>query len=99
MEKETVEKILKSSKYIKFNGWIEPDKSGFSRTCSFEVRGVEYKILWYCNYSSLHCGEMLLMFDNFHIDNTWPHHFKNNLQFYRKGDVCAVIPIEEYPSN
>lgn len=99
MKKETVEKILASSKYIQFNGWINPDEYGFSRTCSFTVRGVEYRMEWYCNYSTLYCGEMLLIFDNFRIDNTWPHHYKDNLQFYRNGNVCAVIPIEEYPKE
>ncbi len=99
MEKETVEKILKSSKYIQFNGWINPDQYGFSRTCSFAVRGVEYKIEWYFNYSTLYCGEMLTLFDNFRISDTWPHHYKNNLQFYRRGEVCAVIPIGEYPKE
>lgn len=99
MKKETVEKILKSTKYIQFNGWINPDKYNFSRTCSFTVRGVEYKIEWYCNYSTLYCGEMLVIFDNFRISDTWPHHYKNGLQFYRRKEVCAVIPIEEYAEN
>lgn len=99
MEKERVEKILKSSKFIKFNGWINPDEYGFSRVCSFEVRGVEYKIEWYCNYSTLYCGEMLVIFDNFNISNSWPHHYADNLQFDRRGETCAVIPIEEYPKE
>ena len=98
MNKERVEEILQSSEFIKFNGWIKKDKdSGFSRTCSFSVRGVDYEIEWYCNYSELRCGEMLVLFDNFHITGTWPNHFKNNLQFYFRGKVCAVIPVEEYP--
>lgn len=99
MKRERIENILTSSQYIQFNGWINPDGiSGFSRICSFAVRGVEYKIEWYCNYSSLFCGEMLVIFDNFRISGTWPHHFKNNIQFYRNGEICAVIPIEEYPN-
>lgn len=96
MEKERVEEILKSSKHIRFNGWIKPNEYGFCRTCSFSVRGVEYEIEWYCNYSELRCGEMLVLFDNFRTENTWPHYYKDNLQFYRNGNVCAVIPIEEY---
>lgn len=96
MKKEVVEKILKSSSFIKFKGWIEPNEYGFSRTCSFDVRGVEYKIKWFCNFSTLYCGEMFLNFDDFRIENTWSHHYGKNLQFYRYGSVCAVIPIEKY---
>lgn len=96
MEKEYVEKILTSSEYIKFNGWIKKDGYDFSRAVSFSVRGADYEIKWWCNYSELRCGEMIVPFDNFRIETTWPLHYKRYLLFYRHREVCAVIPIEEY---
>ena len=99
MKQEYVEKVLTSSEYIKFNGWIKPDEYDFSRTASFSVRGADYEIEWWCNYSELRCGEMLVLFDDFKIDTTWPLMFKRFLQFYWQGRVCAVIPIEEYTKN
>lgn len=98
MKQEEVEKILKSSEYIVFNGWINPDRYGFSRTASFTVRGVNYEIEWYWNCSYLKCGEMNILFDWFNICGTWPNLFKNNLQFYGEGKTRAIIPIEEYPA-
>jgi len=94
MEKETIERVLESSNYIQFNGWINPDKYRYSRICSFTVRGVEYKIEWLLGCSRLYCGEMFLLFDNLRISDD-----KNELQFCRNGRICAVIPIEEYPEN
>ena len=96
MKQEQVESVLTSSDFIKFNGWVKPDKYGFSRTASFTVRGVDYEIEWYCNYSELIRGEMIVPFDDFRIETTWPLCYKRFLQFYRRGEVCAVIPIEEY---
>lgn len=96
LTRDRLEDLMESNPNIKSSGWTNPDKHGFCRTYEFEVRGATYEIEWYCNYSELRCGEMIVLFDNFKIDNTWPHHYKNNLQFYRNGKVCCVIPIEEY---
>lgn len=95
LTKERVEEVLTSSPFITFNGWVDPDEYGFSRTAAFSVRGVDYKIEWFCNYSTLYCGEMEVLFDDFRVDTTWPKHFKYFLQFYADGSICAVIPIEE----
>ena len=89
-------RIEMEKEYIKFNGWVKPDKYGFSRTASFTVRGVDYEIEWYRNYSELRCGEMIVLFDSLGISSTWPARYKNFLEFYRLGRASAIIPIEEY---
>lgn len=96
LTKEKLEKVLESNDCIKAIGWVKKDKYGFSRTYQFEVRGVVYEIEWWKNISYLHCGEMIVLFDEMNISGTWPHHFKNDIRFYYKGDVCCILPIEEY---
>lgn len=96
LTRERIKYLMESNPNIKLADWIKPDKYGFCRTYQFEVRGATYEIEWHCNYSELRCGEMLVLFDDLRISNTWPHHFRNNLQFYRHGQICCVIPVEGY---
>lgn len=103
MTKEYLESVLKSHELIE--GLCEcPDKDGFNRAFEFTVRGVKYKIIWWCNTSYLHIGEAFLPFGWLEISGTWPNGFKNNIQFadrVKEGqfdcpNTVAVIPLEEY---
>lgn len=101
MNQESLEKILGNNTLINFEGWIEPDKYGFSRRCAFTVRGVRYIIEWYCNSSHLYCGELqVCSFDFITYNGCYPNRFKNSLNFCLKdesfGRTIAVIPVEEY---
>jgi len=101
MEKENLEKILNNNPLIDFEGWIEPDKYGFSRRCAFVIRGVRYIIDWHCNCSQLYCGELqVCSFDFITYDGCYPNRFKNSLNFNISGGMfgrpIAVIPVEEY---
>lgn len=84
------------SKDIKAIGWVYPDESGFCRDFEFEVRGQKYRINAWTNYSYLFCGEMFVIFDDVEFSGTWPNHFNNNLVFTRRGNIVALIPVEEY---
>ena len=95
LTREAIEKKLKSHNCIKSIGWVNEDEYGFSRTYRFKVRNVTYEIEWWSNISYLHCGEMLIPFEEMQITGTWPHRFKNDIQFYNKGHVCCILPIEE----
>lgn len=62
------------------------------------LNGTDYKITWYCNISYLSDREGLTIpFDQLSITGTWPNQYKNNLQLYYKGNVCCILPLEEYP--
>ena len=59
-----------------------------------------YKIDWWCNICHLttECGAYI-PFASFEISGTWPNHHKTNLQFEYNGNICVIIPIEEYPDK
>lgn len=99
MEKERVEDIAKWSNHIKSIGWINQNEYGFSRKWAFEVRGTQYIIEWWPNVCQLECGELIVLFDDVRWSGTWPNRFKNNIQFYYNGKVCAIIPVESYDVN
>ena len=75
---------------------INIDKHGFSREFQFKKFGVEYRVIWYRNQSTLICGDLRVMFNKAEISNTWPspENCEMKVQFRDgKGDVVAVIPI------
>lgn len=68
------------------------------RYFEFEVRGQKYEIIWFINQMTLFIGEFELLFDEVNLESTFPRRFKNFLQFYDKGKLIAVLPLEEYDS-
>lgn len=81
---------------------INVDKHGFSREFKFEIRGNEYRCVWFKNQSTLICGELRTMFHAAEISNTWPSpaRAKNKVQFRdERGATVAVIPIEFYDAE
>ena len=43
---------------------------------------------------------MQIAFSNANIDGCWPNHFKSNLNLLDgRGEVVAIIPLEEYPER
>ena len=101
MTQEKLEQVLKSHHAIENVQWTNYDEYGFSRNITFTIRGAEYRILWYCNYSELFCGELCIVgFEYIDINGCYPNHFKNNLNFRKYGaGTIAVIPLEEYPKQ
>ncbi len=93
---ETVEKLPAFSPCITDAGWINHDKYGFSREYSFSVRNTKYVIDCWKNMGYLRCGELNIPFHTFQICGTWPHQYKNELQFFYHGNTCAILPLEEY---
>ncbi len=93
---ESVESMPNSSPVITGSGWINKDEYGFSRDYAFSIRGVRYVINCWANMGYLTCGELTIPFHNFRFTGTWPHHFKNELQFMYNGKTCAILPLEEY---
>ena len=76
---------------------VNIDDHGFSREFEFNVMGVNYKIIWFHNQSTLIAGGVQVMFFNCEISNTWPSPAgaKNKLQFRdEKGNCVAVIVLE-----
>jgi len=83
-----------SSDLIGVKGWRTSEV--LSRYFDFSVRGANYTIEWWSNISYLHCGELIIPFTRLSYLGTWPNSFKHNLQFYYHGDVCAILPVEEW---
>ena len=75
----------------------DEDSGKFDRYRSFRVDGVSYKIKWFCNFCTLYCGDVEVLFRWVKRTGTWPNHAKLNLQFYDdRNSVCCVLPIEYY---
>jgi hypothetical protein len=96
---EEIPHILSSHEQIKYEGFIAPDKDGFSRIVRFQIRGVTYEIKIFGDVSYLYCGEMRVLFNWFTIDRAGLSGFKTYLWFYKDDVTCAVIPLEEHPEN
>jgi hypothetical protein len=96
---EAIPAILSSHEAIIYKGFIDPDGYGFSRIVRFEIHDVEYEITLFANECYLWCGGLQIPFYCCEVSSTWPNGFKRNLQFYYDGEVCAVIPLEEYPEG
>ena len=76
---------------------INVDQHGFSRQFAFTALGIEYKVIWYHNQSTLIIGDMQVMFFDCEISNTWPSPAgaKSKLQFRdAQGNCVAVIVLE-----
>jgi hypothetical protein len=72
----------------------------FDRNRFFKINGQNFKIVWFCNTSTLFFGDVLVRFVSVSQEKTWPNRAKMNLQFYDEhGDVCCVIKIEDYPED
>ena len=99
MKREWIDRLSKISGKITDCEWINFNEFGYSRTFTFKVRNAVYVIEWWVNVSYLKCGEMIIPFTMIDWSGTWPHHFKNNLQFTYLGNICAIIPVEEYPQK
>ena len=58
------------------NAIVDKDEMGHSRTISFTVYGVEYRIEWYCNQSTLligsHSRAARIPFKYIYLDRTFP---------------------------
>ena len=59
--------------------------------------GATYNIEWWSNISYLLLpNDMVIPFSSVEVSGTWPNEYKNNLQFYHNGEICAILPIEHY---
>lgn len=77
--------------------WIDHYKSGYSRTLKFIVENTTYRIEWWKNVSYLNtANDLQIPFEYVEVSGTWPNGYKTNLQFYRDGEVVAILPLEEY---
>ena len=64
---------------------------------SLDLTKARYHILWYANIAYLYAeGDMQIPFDDLKITGSWPNGYKTSLQFYYNGQVCCILPIEEY---
>ena len=94
---EAIKELLKNNKNIEYEGLTNFGEYGFSRTIAFDIRNNKYKIVWFCNYSTLIINnEIEVIFDKIEISGTWPNGYKNNLQLEYKNNVICIIPLEEY---
>ena len=96
---DTVEKLGSLSPNIKVEGWVNKDDFGFSRDFAFEVRGQRYVLNIWANYSNLMCGELTVLFDRIEFNGCWPDRFKNDLRFYFKGNIVAILPVDEWENG
>lgn len=93
---DAVEKLGGLSPNIKVEGWINKDDFGFSRDFAIEVRGQRYVLNVWANYSNLICGELVVLFDQISFNGHWPNRFKNNLEFRYRGNIVAILPVDEW---
>ena len=58
-------------------------------------------IIWYISilYFVEEGSNLLVVFERFEETNTWPNRAKLNFQFYYKGEVCCVLPVEYSPET
>ncbi len=78
---------------------IDLDKHGFSRTFQFTAEGIDYKVVWFKNQSTLHKDGLQVMFHHADVSNTWPSPSgsKNKLQMYDYSNNCvSVIVLERF---
>lgn len=73
----TLEKIVELfKKYGIKTEYINHDGYNYSRTISFRVYDIDYRIVWFCNESSLHIGEgkraACIPFKYCYYDTTFP---------------------------
>lgn len=69
------------------------------RDVSFQttMTNTDIKMEWWVNIAYLILdGDIKIPFDKFEASGTWPNHYKTNLQCENRGNVCCIIPLEEY---
>ncbi len=67
----------------------------FERVRLFRIGEQEFKIRWFVNISYLTCGGLMVPFHTVEQSGTWPNNKKLNLQFSYRGEVCAVLALED----
>jgi hypothetical protein len=85
---------------------VDFDKYGFSRTIAFNVYGIDYRIEWYVNQSTLEVGthrrSAKLPFKYVYFDNTYPLVGGNKSigfayeKFERKSMFDRLYPFEVF---
>lgn len=97
IQKDDLETLLNNAPNVTDVEWINLTNCGYSRLIQFVVKGIIYRIEWWTNVSYLQTQEGLVIpFESIKISGTWPNRYKTNLQFYAKGEVAAILPLEEY---
>ena len=94
IEYEELESLLNTDLIELFVSKDVPGK--LNRSFKFIAFDKTYLIEWWKNLCYLYIDDVQIPFEQVKITGTWPNRYKNNLQFYYNGEVCAILPIEKY---
>jgi hypothetical protein len=67
------------------------ENHNIDRKIEFTVNNTPYAITWWCNQCYLKTGDILILFNDLEIANSWPHESKMNIQFHNNNDDCVCV--------